>query len=357
MALMIFHLVLSSFTYDGVDIIMAQKVLDWNLKRYPNGVFFLFGEGRLSLCRSQPKRAIECYKKAMNAQTQYRNLHHVSYWEMAIAYLALWDIPESLKCWRNLRKESTWSKACYTYGVAALLIQLGGEDNRKEALRLCEEVPTLRQRIAGKSIPLEKFVARKARKCQSQNGRLALPALELSYLFLGIAHAPRQVITGRTLPLIDAQLKELDNYKDRTDKYGGGKGYWDDWCLVKFLQGVCLRYVAHPDPDALLDPNEIVGISSEDASSRATAAFESVFANGPKIELDHHIVYYAHFEYGRLLACQGDKEGAHKQLNLVYSGKPLEVNAAGRKGKYSMESALHVRTHAAIEALDRGRRL
>ena len=42
-----------------------------------------------------------------------------------------------------------------------------------------------------------------------------------------------------------------------------------------------------------MDPNEIVGISSEDASSRATAAFESVFANGPKIELDHHIVYYA----------------------------------------------------------------
>lgn len=75
--------------------------------RVPLGVFFLFGEGRLSLCRSQPKRAIECYQKAMKAQTQYRNLHHVSYWEMAIAYLALWDIPESLKCWRNLRKEST----------------------------------------------------------------------------------------------------------------------------------------------------------------------------------------------------------------------------------------------------------
>ena len=37
MSLLIFHLVLSSFTYDGVDILMAQKILDWNLKRYPNG--------------------------------------------------------------------------------------------------------------------------------------------------------------------------------------------------------------------------------------------------------------------------------------------------------------------------------
>lgn len=35
--LLIFHLVLSSFTFDGVDIAMAQKILDWNLKRYPNG--------------------------------------------------------------------------------------------------------------------------------------------------------------------------------------------------------------------------------------------------------------------------------------------------------------------------------
>ena len=32
MALLIFHLVLSSVTSDGVDINMAQKILDWNLK-------------------------------------------------------------------------------------------------------------------------------------------------------------------------------------------------------------------------------------------------------------------------------------------------------------------------------------
>ena len=37
--LLIFHLVLSSFTFDGVDINMAQKILDWNLRRYPSGMF------------------------------------------------------------------------------------------------------------------------------------------------------------------------------------------------------------------------------------------------------------------------------------------------------------------------------
>ena len=38
MTLLIFHLVLSAFTFDGVDISVATKVLKWNLKRYPNGI-------------------------------------------------------------------------------------------------------------------------------------------------------------------------------------------------------------------------------------------------------------------------------------------------------------------------------
>lgn len=60
---------------------------------------------------------------------------------------------------------------------------------------------------------------------------------------------------------------------------------------------------------------------------------------------------------------------------MVLSGKPLEVNAAGRKGKYSLEvrplsisagsflpdtkpqNALHIRTHAAVDALEQNRPL
>lgn len=43
MTLLIFHLVLSSFTFEGVDISVAQKVLDFNLDRYgPKGMLYLF---------------------------------------------------------------------------------------------------------------------------------------------------------------------------------------------------------------------------------------------------------------------------------------------------------------------------
>jgi hypothetical protein len=37
MSLLIFHLVLSAFTFEGVDVRKAARVLEWNLKRYPNG--------------------------------------------------------------------------------------------------------------------------------------------------------------------------------------------------------------------------------------------------------------------------------------------------------------------------------
>ncbi|KAF8264918.1 hypothetical protein EI94DRAFT_1590818 [Lactarius quietus] len=357
-SLVMFHLFISGFTHDGVDVMMAQKVVEWNLKRYPEGsAFFLLAHGRLNACRSQPARAIASYQKAMSVQSQYRNLHHFSFWEMALSYLTLWELEESLKCWRNLQKEASWSKAVYTYGVAVSLIQLGGEENQAEAVKLLAQVPKLRQRIAGKSIPLEKYVARKARKGQAQGGRLLLPALELTYVFQAFTRTPRSVISERMLPLVDAAIAKLKPYEGKPRAYENGAGFWDDWCLARLLEGACLRYIAYPDPDALLDPDEVVSIPRAEAAKRACAAFEAVFANGPKVELDHFIVYYAHYEYGRLLACMGDKDRARTQLDLVLSGKHLEVNAEGRKGKYSLESDLNMRTNAAVEALEGDKRL
>ena len=42
-----------------------------------------------------------------------------------------------------------------------------------------------------------------------------------------------------------------------------------------------------------MDPNEVLTISRAEAAQRACAAFQSVFEHGPKIELDHYVVYFA----------------------------------------------------------------
>lgn len=77
------------------------------------GVFFLFGGGRLALCRSQPLKAIDFYTRAHESQSQYRNLHHISFWEIAIANFCLWDIPASLVCWRDLQAEASVSRSLH----------------------------------------------------------------------------------------------------------------------------------------------------------------------------------------------------------------------------------------------------
>jgi hypothetical protein len=50
-----------------------------------------------------------------------------------------------------------WSKAIYAFGEAICQLHIHGEvEGKKEDIaRRFEEVPLLRQRIAGKSIPLE----------------------------------------------------------------------------------------------------------------------------------------------------------------------------------------------------------
>ena len=78
---------------------------------------------------------------------------------------------------------------------------------------------------------------------------------------------------------------------------------------------------------------------TEGAAERdAVAAFEAVFKDGDKIVLDHYLNYYARtsalaeqspmidhaavdFEYGRLLACKGEKAHAREHLELVMSGE------------------------------------
>jgi hypothetical protein len=89
------------------------------------GVFFLFGAGRLSLVRSQPRRAIEFYTKATSVQAQYRNLHHISFWEIAVANLCLWDVASSLACWRVLQAEATVRvETTRTVMILTLLVRL-----------------------------------------------------------------------------------------------------------------------------------------------------------------------------------------------------------------------------------------
>jgi len=42
-----------------------------------------------------------------------------------------------------------------------------------------------------------------------------------------------------------------------------------------------------------VDPDEVLAIPQSEAAELACAAFQTVFENGPRIELDHYVVYFA----------------------------------------------------------------
>ncbi|KZO92430.1 hypothetical protein CALVIDRAFT_546961 [Calocera viscosa TUFC12733] len=353
MVLIMFHLVLNSITFAGIDVKYAEKMLKWSLKRFPEGVFYLFMQGRLHVSQSQPHLAIAAYDRAAQIQKEYVQLQHVAYWEQGILLMSMGDLTPSVECWRKLIGSSSWSKAVYSYGLAACLVQGGDASKVPEADKLMKLVPTYKQRIAGKSIPVEKYTARKARKFQSQGNRLLLPAFEFATVLQVMGRMTPKILQENVLPLIQKEVTALKSTEP--SKWGNGTGYWDDFCLARYMEGVVLRYIAYPDPDAVLEEKDRVTIPRDETAQAALAAFQDVLDNGLRIELDHYIVYYAHYDLGRLHACHGNLPEAKRHLELVMSGKTLEVNAAGKKGKYSLENALMVRTHAASEALDQGR--
>ena len=70
-----------------------------------------------------------------------------------------------------------------------------------------------------------------------------MPALELACIFGAIAHALRDMILERMVPVVEEALEELKAFVNDPAKR---PGYWDDWCLARYLEGVCMRFVAYP---------------------------------------------------------------------------------------------------------------
>ncbi|KAI8430828.1 hypothetical protein MSG28_000983 [Choristoneura fumiferana] len=97
---------------------------------YPDGVWFLLFKGRLELMRGMFNPAIVTYNVAIDSQDMWLQFRHVCYWEIM---------------WVN-------GNASY-----------------------------YKQRIAGKSLPMEKFMIKRCSRYRAQGGRLVLPALELLY--------------------------------------------------------------------------------------------------------------------------------------------------------------------------------
>ncbi|CBQ71793.1 conserved hypothetical protein [Sporisorium reilianum SRZ2] len=352
MSMLAYHLVISTFIpVNGVDIDFADKVLHYNLRRYPEGVFFLYFSGRLYSTQALAEKAITQFETARDVQKEYVQLKHICMWDLALCNMSLTKWKDAHDQFSILADKNNWSKAVYNYGRASNLYEsAAGQDRRAmdDAAEIFRKVPTLTQKIAGKSIPMEKFVARKSKKFTTY-GRLLLPGLEFAYVYHCLSNAPRYILCDEALVMVSDALADLHDVEDPSQYYSGDE-YYDDLCLAHFLRGVCLKFIACPEKHSKVRPKESP-IPEQEAADQAEISFKTVLEHGHQLKLDHWLVYFAHYELGRLYAGTGRISEAKEQLNLVLSQKVLEDKGT-RKGKYSLQNMVHLRANGALNAID-----
>lgn len=85
-----------------------------------------------------------------------------------------------------LMNESNWSRTIYLYQKAAILLMQkpsNGSEEKQQIDNLMMQAPTYKQRIAGKSLPMEKFMIKKTERYFAQKKNLVLPIFELMYVW------------------------------------------------------------------------------------------------------------------------------------------------------------------------------
>uniref|UniRef100_A0A674DSR6 Tetratricopeptide repeat domain 39A n=1 Tax=Salmo trutta TaxID=8032 RepID=A0A674DSR6_SALTR len=257
--------------------------------------------------------AIVRFEECCEAQQQWNQFHHMCYWELmwCFTYKRHWKMAYFYA--DLLSKENAWSKATYAYMKGAYLSMLTREECqpfRESEVALFRQVHGLKQKIAGKSLPTEKFAIRKARRYLTENP-VTLPAapLEMMYIWNGYT------VIGKHKDLTEGMLKTLDEAQAKLESSPRTEFSIDDQCLLSLLRGLCLKHLGH----------------QEEADTHSN--FHNM-----TIKFDHYLVPNALLEHGLLCLEQGRKE---EGIKLLETAKQSYKN-------YSMESRTHFRIQAAL---------
>ncbi|CAF4417618.1 unnamed protein product [Rotaria sp. Silwood2] len=196
---------------------------------------------------------------------------------------------------QTLLDQNNWSKATYCYLLSTFNFEENNGIATDEVVRLYKRVPELKIRLAGKSIPLEKYAIKQCEHFLVQNW-LFLPGLRLNV----------------TLDIVNNALNDLviHHLNDRfyVDSYGSGL----------LLRGVLLHFLRRYD-EAHEAFDEIIHLAKQ---------FDTKSFLAPNALLEKGLIYL------NLKQKQKAIEYLHKSLN-DYKG-------------YQLESRLQFRINAAM---------
>lgn len=353
MSLMLYHIILSKLIpLSDVNEEVSDRILAYSLSIYPNGVFFLFFSGRQLGARAQLDEAKSQYQKAIDMQKDWKQLQHMCYWELGLINLLQQNWKESLDCYNTLFQESNWSKCVYTYLQAISLYNYATHDTTlteekkqemiKEAGEMMARVPKAKQKIAGKSIPLEKFVARKARKFITQNNRLLFADLEALNAFCAFDFMTIELLHNN----LSRTTKEIHRLTHET-KHEEALNYYDDLCLSHYMRSMVLRLLI----DQIRDSPDRPEWEKTQAES-----IQFVMDHANKIQLDHYIYYFTRYEQARVHIVKEEFTEAKAIIqSIIKSSEKGHFNVGAgphAKNKYSLENTLLFKCHNCVTEIE-----
>ncbi|KAI8332039.1 hypothetical protein BC941DRAFT_359617 [Chlamydoabsidia padenii] len=354
--LMGYNIVLSKMTLlSHVDHELGDRVLTYHLQQYPDGMIFLALKGRQLATQRQLDKAKEYYQRSMEVQDVWPQLQDVARWELGTLALIEQDWRCAHAMFSILLKQNRWSKTVYTYLYATSLYMLALDNHppgaKRDALldhvaQSMKSVTKTKQKIAGKSIFIEKFFARKSRKFDLQGNRLLFPDLEILLSIGGLELMPANII-HKNLSRITVVLKRLETSQSLYVN--------DDICLAHLLRATLYRFLFDiesppPQQQSLLGHDELNRQHPYKLIHRQS--IQTIMDSAQKVQLDHWVYYFALYEKAQLLIM--DKLYAEAKRELDYILRCTEKNefnvGAGvrAKNKYSMENALILKCHSCL---------
>uniref|UniRef100_I3LXQ1 Tetratricopeptide repeat protein 39B n=1 Tax=Ictidomys tridecemlineatus TaxID=43179 RepID=I3LXQ1_ICTTR len=307
LTILAFHTYISLILGTGeVNVGEAESLLAPFLQQFPN------------VCLVFQLYAQEIFRKCISVQEEWKQFHHLCYWELMWIYVYQQNWMQAYYYSDLLCKESKWSKATYVFLKAAILSMLPEEDvvaTNENVVTLFRQVDGLKQRIAGKSLPTEKFAVRKARRYSPSLPdpvKLVLPALEMMYVWNGFSIVGKRKDVSENL-LVTIEMAEAALQNQNFSDYSV-----DDECLVQLLKGCCLKNLQRP--------------------MQAELCFNHVVESEKRLKYDHYLVPFTLFELAFLYKSQGEIDKAIKFLET----------ARNNYKDYSLESRLHFRIQAAL---------
>ncbi|XP_041955979.1 tetratricopeptide repeat protein 39B-like isoform X2 [Alosa sapidissima] len=318
LTLLMFHTYISVILGTGeCNLAEAETLLVPYVEKFPNGALMLFYTARIAVLKGNFELAQQKLLECIAAQQEWHQVHHLCYWELMWSYSYQQNWLEAYRYADLLCKESKWSQAIYVFQKASILSMMPQEEVSKTGEKvedLFRQVDSLRLKFAGKSVPTEKFAARKAiRYRDPKPTKLVIPALEMMYVWNGFT------IVGKRPELTESILSTIKKAEEQLTSDPKPSEYLaDDQCVVQMLKGLCLRHLGR--------------------LPEAESCFTHIISNEKNIKYDDYLVPFTMYELGLLYNQQGDTKKAMTYIE----------NAKLNYKDYSMESRLHFRCHAAL---------